>query len=169
MMTEREARGFVDAAFTAFVETHQHALKRYALALTGSDAAADDLLQASLAKLYLAWGRIEQPDAALAYARRVLARTQASWWRRASSREYPTDQLPERAVAEHDRVADADLVWRALARLGPRQRAVVVLRFYADLSEPVIADELGISVGTVKSQLARALAHLRTHLAEEDR
>lgn len=77
--------------------------------------------------------------------------------------------MPEAAASDPDRLGDADVIWRALARLGPRQRAVVVLRFYADLTEPAIADELGISVGTVKSQLARALAHLRTHLAEEDR
>lgn len=169
MAAARETPPSVDDVFTAFVEAHQHALKRYALALTGSDAAADDLLQTSLAKLYLAWGRLESPDAAPAYARRILARTHTSWWRRRSSREYPTADLPEAAASDPDRLGDADVIWRALARLGPRQRAVVVLRFYADLTEPAIADELGISVGTVKSQLARALAHLRTHLAEEDR
>lgn len=113
---ERET---ADAAFTAFVSEYGVALRRYAVALTGSPTAADDLLQDSLTKLYLAWGRIDDPTATPAYARRIMARTHVSWWRRLSSREYPAEIVPDAASPPVD-LSDADLVWRALARLGPR-------------------------------------------------
>lgn len=166
------ARAGEDDGFSAFVETHGAALRRYALALTGSSADADDLLQTALVKLYLAWGRLDSVEAAPAYARTIITRTFVSWTRRLSFRERPG----ARAVDDIDPAApgganlgDRDEVWRALATLAPRQRAVVVLRFYDDLTEAAIAEHLGCSVGTVKSQLSRALAHLRTRLGKEER
>lgn len=165
MAGRREADGF-----DAFVEAHAAALKRHALALTGSSADADDLLQTSLVKLYLAWDRLDSPAAAPAYARTIITRTFVSWTRRLSFRERPSPQLPEpsgRTPGADAGVPERDAMWQALATLAPRRRAVVVLRFYDDLTEAAIAEQLGCSVGTVKSQLSRALVHLRQRLDKE--
>ncbi|QQS00873.1 MAG: SigE family RNA polymerase sigma factor [Austwickia sp.] len=160
-----------DEAFTVFVRLHGHALRRYAYVLTGEASAADDLLQASLGKLYLAWDKVAAPDARLAYARRTMARTQASWWRRPVRRERPAADPPEPTRPGPDGAAalrtvdDRDEVWRLLATLPPRTRAVLVLRYYEDLPEADIAAALGCSVGSVKSQLSRGLARLRLQRA----
>jgi len=151
-----------DEAFTAFVTAHGHALRRYAYVLTGQSAAADDLLQASLEKLYLAWDRVAAPEARLGYARRTMARTHASWWRRPGRRETAVADPPERVGPDSTQpYVERDEIWRLLATLPPRTRAVLVLRFYEDLPEADIAAALGCSVGSVKSQLSRGLARLR--------
>ena len=151
-------------SFDEFVATRSTRLLRTAYLLTHDRALAEDLVQTSLAKAWFAWGRIDgQPDA---YVRRVMVNTYSSWWRRRWNGEQATAELPERAAGaahrpEDVRVDDRTDLWRALARLPKRQRAVVVLRFYEDLSEIETAEILQCSVGTVKSQASRALAKLR--------
>jgi RNA polymerase sigma-70 factor (sigma-E family) len=153
-----------DADFEAFVATYQVRLRRYALALTGNDHDADDLLQTTLVKVFLAWRRIDDRDRAAAFARTTMARSYVSAWRRWGARETPTDDPSEIPAPGGDPIGDRDLIWRGLRQLGRRQRAVVVLRYYEDLDLATIADVLGISTGTVKSQLSRALDHLRNYL-----
>ena len=146
--------------FDDFVAGRSAALLRTAYLLTGDHALAEDLLQAALAKSWFAWGRITGPPEP--YVRRVIATTYTTWWRRRWRSEYPTGELPDRAAAAGtDAVDDRDVLWRALGSLPRRQRAVVVLRYYEDLSEAETAAALGISRGTVKSQAAKALATLR--------
>jgi RNA polymerase sigma-70 factor (sigma-E family) len=147
-------------AFEEFVAARSPRLLRTAFLLTHDWASAEDLLQASLVKAWGAWRRIDgDPEP---YIRRILANTYASWWRRPWFHEAPAEQLPERSTSDQFRAVDTrDQVWRALGRLPRRQRTVLVLRFFEDLSEAEIAAALGISVGTVKSQASRALAKLR--------
>jgi RNA polymerase sigma-70 factor (sigma-E family) len=161
MTNESGATAATDATtqFAAFVNSRGPALQRTAYLLTGDWGLAEDLLQTALAKSYLAWNRIRHEDPE-GYVRKVLTNTHATWWRRKWRGETPTAELPERAHADSgadDRLALA----AALARLPRRQRAVVVLRFHEDLTETAVAQALGISVGTVKSQTAKALAKLR--------
>jgi RNA polymerase sigma-70 factor (sigma-E family) len=145
--------------FDEFVATRSRALLRTAYLLTGEHALAEDLVQTALAKTWFAWGRIDGPPEP--YVRRVLVTTYATWWRRKWQGERPTGSLPEVPVDAGSAVEDRDALWRALAALPRRQRAVVVLRYYEDLSEADTAAALGISKGTVKSQAAKALAALR--------
>ena len=152
--------------FDAFVEARSTALLRTAYLLTHDRGLAEDLVQTSLAKAWFAWTRIEtRPEA---YVRRVMVNTYSSWWRRRWNGEEATADLPERSDPRHDprrgehvRVDERTDLWRALERLPKRQRAVVVLRFYEDLSEAETAEIMQCSVGTVKSQASRALAKLR--------
>lgn len=150
-------------AFRAYVAGRSPALLRTAFLLTGNRADAEDLLQTALAKTYLAWDRIREREALDGYVRRVMVNTQTSRWRRRKVDEYPTDVLPERdggRDASED-LALHDALWTALAGLPRRQRAIVVLRYYEDLTEAETAQVLGVSVGTVKSTTSRALAKLR--------
>lgn len=154
-----ETPGDAAAQFSAFVNGRGPALQRTAYLLTGDWGLAEDLLQTALAKSYLAWVRIRHEDPE-GYVRKVLANTHATWWRRKWRGETPTLELPE--GHDHDHGADDRLALAAaLARLPRRQRAVIVLRFHEDLTEAAVAQALGISVGTVKSQTAKALAKLR--------
>lgn len=153
--------------FRRFVAARQDALLRTAFLLTGSWHAGEDLLQASLIKTYLAWPRIRDKALAERYVRTTMSRTAISWWRRRWHDERATADLPELPV--HDESPeDRDEVWRALATLPVRQRAVLVLRFYEDLSEAEIADVLGCSAGSVKSHASRGLKALRTRLDRTD-
>jgi len=142
--------------FDEFVRFRSPALLRTAYLLTRDEALAEDLLQTALAKAWFAWGRIEREPTA--YVRKILVNTYSSWWRRKWHHEQPSDELPDSGA--QDAGLDHDL-WDALGRLPKRQRAVVVLRYYEDLSEAETATLLGISPGTVKSQLSKALAKLR--------
>lgn len=144
--------------FEEFVAARSASLLRTAFLLTRDHALAEDLLQTALTKAYLAWGRIE--GNAEPYVRKILVNTYASWWRRRWNGERPTDELPE-APHSDDRAGESGDLWDALGRLPRRQRAVVVLRYFEDLTEAQAADLLGISVGTVKSQTSKALAKLR--------
>jgi RNA polymerase sigma-70 factor (sigma-E family) len=119
-------------------------------------------VQAALAKTYLAWDKINDRAALDAYVRRAMVNTHISWWRRRRLAEYPTDELPDQVMADHAREADtADMVRRALGRLPERMRAAVMLRYLDDRTEPEIAAMLGVSLGTVKSMVSRAVARLR--------
>lgn len=155
-----------DEAFSAYVAARQHALVRTAFLLTGDHHSAEDLVQAALARTYLAWGRIRDPRAVDAYMRRTMINEHTSWWRRAwRHRERSTDELPEPAPAAEQDLGQRDEVWELVRTLPPKQRAVVVLRFYEDLTEADTAHALGCSVGNVKSQTSRALAALRRRIA----
>lgn len=149
--------------FDGFVGARSSALLRTAYLLTRDHALAEDLLQTALAKAWFAWRRIDgDPEA---YVRRILVNTYATWWRRKWNGEQPTDELPEpTGTPLHGRPDGSDTsrdLWTALGRLPRRQRAVVVLRYFEDLSEAETARVLGCSVGNVKSQASRALAKLR--------
>jgi len=150
--------------FGEFVAARSPALLRSAWLLTGDEALAEDLVQAALARVWPRWDRIHRSDSsAEAYVRRVMVTTYANWWRRRWRSEQPTADVPEQATPA-DSFAEADeraVVRRALAVLPPRQRAVIVLRYYADLTERQTAGLLGCSVGTVKSQTSKALSRLR--------
>ncbi|MFD0598313.1 SigE family RNA polymerase sigma factor [Catellatospora coxensis] len=143
-------------------------LLRTAYLLTGNWATAEDLLQTAFTKTYLAWKRLGGIEAVEPYVRRVLVTTATSWWRRRWRGELPTEFLPERAAPDRfDERIDRDLLWEHVKALPARQRAVLVLRFYEDMSEAQTAALLQISPGTVKSQSSRALTTLRQRLAEE--
>jgi RNA polymerase sigma-70 factor (sigma-E family) len=136
-------------------------LLRVAYLLTRDWAEAEDLLQTALMKAWFAWGRLEnEPEA---YVRRIIATTFISWRRRKASTEISRAELPEQATADGTTAIDDRYgLWPALGRLPKRQRAVLVLRFFEDLTEQQVAAALGISIGTVKSQASKALAKLRT-------
>jgi RNA polymerase sigma-70 factor (sigma-E family) len=156
-----------DTQFRDFVAARSAALLRVAYLISGDVNLAEDLLQTTLTRTYLAFRRLDGIDSLEAYARRVLLNTATSWWRRRWRGERPTAVLPERPVGDlTEYVAERDEVWRLLATLPARQRAVIVLRYYEDLSEADIADQLGLSLGTVKSHASRALASLRARLTE---
>lgn len=157
----------LEEEFREFVAARSGALLRTAYLLAGDWATAEDLLQTALTKTYLAWKRLGGIEAIEPYARRVMVNTSTSWWRRRWHGERPTEVLPERAgVDEIEQQLDRDVLWRHLRALPSRQRAVLVLRFYEDMSEAQIAAMLEISPGTVKSQTSRALATLRRRLGE---
>ena len=152
-----------DDEFTRFVAFSSPALTRLAWFLTGNAEIVADLVQEAYVKTYLAWGRVRTEDA-LAYARTVLVNTNIDRLRRRRAR--PETALPDGFEAADPRqptaeVEQRDRVARMLAPLPRRQRQVVVLRYALDLSEHDTAELLGISVGTVKSAAARALARLR--------
>jgi RNA polymerase sigma-70 factor (sigma-E family) len=147
--------------FEDFVAGRGQALHRFGYALTGDWALAEDLLQTALAKAYPRWSRVRR-DNPEAYVRKIMVNTWSSWWRRKWRGELPAAQLPEEAAPDSFAGVDSRQALRdALAKLPPGQRAVVVLRYHQDLSEAQVADLLGVSVGTVKSQAAKALAALR--------
>ncbi|MGO4596621.1 SigE family RNA polymerase sigma factor [Terrabacter sp. 2RAF25] len=157
-----------DADFSAFMEQAGPALLRTAWLLTGDHHRAQELAQASLVKTYVAWPRVREGEA-LAYARRILVNHRTDTWR-STRREVTTDAPPDTAAppSRRDETAatdDRDQVVRLLRALPEQQRKVVVLRYYADLSEQATADALGISVGAVKSAGSRGLAALRAALA----
>jgi RNA polymerase sigma-70 factor (sigma-E family) len=153
--------------FTEFVAAALPGLLRFGHVLTGNAAAAEDLVQTALGRSLRAWRlrRIEDPRA---FVRKVMVNSCASWHRRHGGREWTVAEVAGRAVMIEDpacRVDDRDAVWRALQELPPRQRAVIVLRYYEDLTEAEIAAVMGVSAGTVKSQAARALRRLGSVLA----
>jgi RNA polymerase sigma-70 factor (sigma-E family) len=157
-----------EARFREFVAGRSPALLRTAYLLVGDRGRAEDLVQTALIKTYLAWGRIRDPGAIEAYVHRVMATTATSWWRRRSSGERPDPAAPEIAVADASAaVAEADRVRRYLLTLPARQRAVLVLRFFNDLSEADVAEALGLSRGAVSAYTSRGLAALRERIGKE--
>lgn len=186
-VSQPAARTARDVEFAEYMSARQPSLLRTAYLLTGDRHAAEDLVQTALAKLYLSWDRVQSRDLVDGYVRRILVNENSSLWRRAwKRREITTDELPERAASggvwpdPHDPAATSGqpsippsvqlsvqasarraALWEFVQTLPRRQRAVVVLRYYEDLTEAEVAEVLGISVGTVKSQSSRALAALR--------
>ena len=156
----------IDEDFAEFVAARWASLYRLAYLLAASPTGAEDLLQTTLEKAYMNWSRIGRMQHAEAYVRRMLANTLVSSRRRAWIRERPTDELPE-AVDDsaHEPVLDRYLFWPLVCALPTRQRAVIVLRYYEDLSEAQIAEVLGCAPGTVKSQSSTAIGALRRALA----
>jgi RNA polymerase sigma-70 factor (sigma-E family) len=155
-------------SFDAFVAARGSALWRSAWLLTGDRHLAEDLVQEALARSWPKWAGIGEAHRFEAYVRRTLFTTYVAWWRRKWNGERPSEQPPEHAGRVIDRERGYDLMV-ALAQLPRMQRAVVVCRWFEDLSEAQTAELLGIAVGTVKSHAARALTALRTspHLMEE--
>jgi RNA polymerase sigma-70 factor (sigma-E family) len=157
------ANGSIEIDFHEFVITRGRSLLHSAYLLTGNMADAEDLVQSALAKTYQAWDRIEDRSALDGYVRRAMINTHISWWRRRKVDEYPTDDLPDQPVADASaNSAQHDALRRAIERLPQRMRAAVVLRFFEDMTEAEVADILGVSQGTVKSTVSRAVAKLRS-------
>jgi RNA polymerase sigma-70 factor (sigma-E family) len=154
-----------DAEYTDFVHATWPSLYRTAYLLLGDHALAEDLVQTALAKTYASWGSVRELGAAPGFARTTLVNTAASWFRKKSWRnELATETLPEPA---HDPDhSSRPAVIGALRHLPPRQRAVIVLRYYEDQSVAQTALALSCSEGTVKSQTSDALARLRTLLGD---
>jgi RNA polymerase sigma-70 factor (sigma-E family) len=155
---DAEAEGFAQ-----FVEARQRALQRTAWLLTGDWAAAEDLVQTALVRSWPRWERINRRDDPEIYVRRAMVNSWASWRRRRWWGERPTDAVPD-VQAVGDLAAEAALrvtVEGALRSLTARQRAVLVLRVFDDLSEAQVAQVLDCAVGTVKATMARAVARLR--------
>ncbi|MEV7344798.1 SigE family RNA polymerase sigma factor [Streptomyces sp. NPDC093544] len=152
-------------SFASYVKARQPVLLRTARSLTANPCDAEDLLQTALTKTYVAWERIEDHRALDGYVRRALLNTRTSQWRKRKVDEFACDELPEPEGAPAGDPAEQqalhDAMWRAIMKLPVRQRAMVVLRYYEDLSEVQTAEVLGVSVGTVKSAVSRALGKLR--------
>lgn len=153
-------------SFSSYVKARQPVLLRTARALTANQSDAEDLLQTALVKTYVAWERIDDHRALDGYVRRTLVNTRTSQWRKRKVDEFACEELPEPDEsplppdpAEQQALHDA--MWRAVTKLPARQRAMVVLRYYEDLTEAQTAEVLGVSVGTVKSAVSRALGKLR--------
>lgn len=155
----------VDAVgFREFVETNSTALLRAGWLLTGDWTAAEDLVQSALLVAWPRWSALRDPNAGFAYVHTCMTRVFLRDRRRRWSGERPSERVGER-VSVGDRTAEIDLresLRAALDGLPDRQRAVVVLRYFGDLSEADTAAALGCSRGAVKSHAARALARLRT-------
>jgi RNA polymerase sigma-70 factor (sigma-E family) len=149
------------AEFVAFVRAHQHVLVRRAYLVCGEQQMAEDLVQDALVKLALRWPHVRDGDPE-AFLRTVIYRDAVSWWRR-RRRELLTAAPPEPRPPDGggDDVALRLAFEHALARLTVKQRAVLVLRYYDDLTEARTAEVLGVSIGTVKSQTSVALRRLR--------
>ena len=149
--------------FRAFVEANGATLLHAARLLTGDHQRGEDLVQTALTKVYLKWDRIDAP---LAYARKTLVTahidsTRRRWWG-----ERPTELLPEAPAPDTLTASDdRDELRRLLSGLNPRERAVIVLRYYCDLPEQETADTLGLPLGTVKSTCSRALSRLRVEVS----
>lgn len=161
-MRPRSDRPDRDADFTAYLQARQPALLRTAYLLTGDRHQAEDVLQTALAKLYLAWDRVREKESLDGYVRRILVNETTSLWRRSWRRhEVASPSLPEAEVHPAYDDGTGSALWELVQELPARARAVLVLRYYEQLSEAETAETLGISVGTVKSQTSRALAALR--------
>jgi RNA polymerase sigma-70 factor (sigma-E family) len=155
--------------FREFVESRGQALSRTAYLLTGDHQLAQDLLQQALTSTAAHWRRVLAGGNPEGYVRRAMVNERTSWWRRRRYTEIGGDSLVARAPAvadETDSVVRRVALERALRSLPPRQRAVVVLRYFEDMTESQVAEALGCSVGTVKSQTHVALARLRTLASE---
>ena len=152
--------------FAQFVGARWASLYRLAYLLTASPTGSEDLLQTTLEKAYVNWSRIVRMEHPEAYVRRMLANTFVSSRRRAWIGEQPWAELPESGWDSVEvPVVDRSLLWPLVCALPDRQRAVIVLRYYEDLTEAQIADVLGCARGTVKSQSSAAVAALRRALA----
>jgi RNA polymerase sigma-70 factor (sigma-E family) len=152
----------IEPGFAEFVQVRYAELLRLAYLLTGSAQDAEDLVQSALLSTMRAWHRIEDP---LPYLRRTMTNLHISRWRRHRAREFLTSFVPDRQVHDgSERITERQALWTALRQLSPRTRAVIVLRYWADLSEADTAQVLGCSVGSIKSTASRGLTRLRAAL-----
>jgi len=155
-----------EIAFDEFMAARWSALFRTAYLITGDRHEAEDLLQAAMAKAYVAWRKVRAKEAADAYVRTIMVNTATSRWRK-RRREHLTDVVPDPG---HDGGVESTttqvVLWNAIQALPPRMRATLVLRYYEDLTEAETATQLGCSVGSVKSQTHHALKRLRTTLGD---
>jgi RNA polymerase sigma-70 factor (sigma-E family) len=149
--------------FDAFVRARLPHLLRFGRALTGSEDAAADLVQDALERTLMRWSRITSEDPE-GYVRRAMVNRSISVWRK-RSRERLTDEVQTQGRLDPER---DDALFQALRALPPRQRAVIALRYYEDLTEVRTAALLGCSVGTVKSQTSAAMARLRAVLTDQE-
>ena len=158
-----------EVTFEQFVSVRWTAFYRTAYLLTGQRADAEDVVQATLVKAYASWSRIRRAEVPDAYVRRMLVNEFLSATRRRKrAREHAGAQPPGPPVPTHEAaVLDRAVVWQEVVSLPPRQRAVIVLRFYEDLSEKQIAQALGCAPGTVKSQISTALRSLQNRIGPE--
>ena len=155
------------AAFDAFVVARRGSLMRTALLLTGDRGRAEDLVQTALFETYRRWPRLREQADPVGYARKALVTTHLNWIRRRSWHEPAVGEIVDLAATDDvGQVAERLRIRAALLALPPRMRAVLVLRFFEDLSERDTAELLGCSAGTVKSQTARGLARLRSELGD---
>src|ERR1700761_9336785 len=163
-----------DEEFDGFMRGRWPAMVRLAYGLTGDAGHAEDIAQAAFARAYASWGRVRQAGDPDAYVRRIVINANRSRFRRRRVAEELhgglADTLAGQQAGPDQHPGEHSELLRALDRLGPRQRAVIVLRYWLDLSEAETAAALGCSVGTVKSQASRALATLRktATLRDED-
>lgn len=157
--------------FEEYVRLRQESLLRSARRLVNDPLDAQDLLQTALVRTYGRWNGIADKGLADAYLRRVMINTRTEWWRSRRLTEVPTDQLPEIGGVDDgaEQRADRALLLEALAKLAPKQRSVVVLRHWEQMSTEETARALGMSTGTVKSTLHRSLARLREELETRGR
>lgn len=165
-MVDHSARPGPD--FESWLVAREPALQRTAHLLTGDLHTAQDLVQNTLAKLYQHWERVRRADNVDAYVRTTLVNEYRSAWRRPLRRmEQTMEAVPERPAPEAPAYdGSSAAVWRFVCTLPPKQRTVIVLRFWEQLTEAEVADVMGISVGTVKSQSSRAIAALRAALPD---
>jgi RNA polymerase sigma-70 factor (sigma-E family) len=155
--------------FHEFVVARRPDLVRTAFLLCGDPDEAHDLVQTALMRMHRRWSAIERTDAPEVYARKVIVNLSASWWRRRLRHRWVAlSELAEPLVAHPgEQLAARAELWEAVMTLPPRTRAVLVLRYFEDLSEAETARQLGCSVGSVKSQASRGLARLRQEMGRD--
>jgi RNA polymerase sigma-70 factor (sigma-E family) len=162
-MAGRGQRGA--AAFSDFVAARSTSLFRTAYRMMGDYQLAQDLMQESLVKAYVAWPRLRDVTKAEAYTRRIIVTTSISWRRRRAFHEYPTaSRLDSASPDQTEQLGAQEELWTQLLLLPPRQRAAVVLRFCEDMSEAQTAELMGCSVGSVKRQVSLGLTKVRDRL-----
>jgi RNA polymerase sigma-70 factor (sigma-E family) len=162
-------RSVDDDGFRAFVQHQWGPLTRTAYLLTGDRNIAEDLVQTALEKTHRKWRKVAELDSPAAYVYRTMVNTAISWRRRRSSGETP--EMPADSAGREDpyeRVDQRQQIVAALRQLPPKMRAVLVLRYFEDRTEADIAEVMGCSVGTVKSQASRGLQRLRQHIEATD-
>jgi RNA polymerase sigma-70 factor (sigma-E family) len=153
-----------DADYADFVRARTPALLRSAYLLTGDQHLAEDLVQEALARTHRAWNRLDRAGNAEAYARKIMYHAQVSLWRRPKVAEFLPGDLPDRpsgGTDPADETTQRVALQRAMLALSPKQRAVIVLRYFEDHTELEAATVLGVTPSTVRTQAARALAKLR--------
>lgn len=151
-----------DGHFHDFVMSRTPGLSRLARLLSPDSGAAEDLVQVTLLRAWRSWPRVTGAADPDAYVRRIMVNAAVSGWRRRWRAETPTDAVPPGVTADRfQQVDDRDYLVRTVQTLPARQRAAIVLRYFADLDDAAVADALGCSIATVRSQISRALAQLR--------
>jgi RNA polymerase sigma-70 factor (sigma-E family) len=158
-----------EAEYAELVAASFHRLHRMAYAVCGDGSLAEDAVQAALVSAYRTWPRVRDAVSSEAYLRKMVVNQLLSWRRRKSWRTSDLGRQGEPIRASHeDEVIEHQRVWSAVGLLPPRQRAVIVLRYYEGMTEAEISELLDIRPGTVKSQASAAMAHLRATLAETE-